>query len=805
MSAMPAQVLFDRTQRLNARLRAVKPEICLERARLVTESYKQTEGEPMILRRAKALHHVLNNMSVYILEDELIVGKQAGKHRAAPLFPETEAIYLEKEIDIFPQRHTDRLLISPEDRRELLEEILPYWKDKCTETLLMKRLPEHLRAAWLGDEHGIFHPEIHVRGSLGHIVPDFERILKEGFAAQMNKAKEKLAAISPYDPEAPSKRQFYEAVIITCDAVIDFARRYSEKAREMARAETRPQRRRELEKIAEVCAWVPANPARDFWEALQSYWFTLLICYIEQNGLAVSSGRFDQYMYPYYRKDIEEGRLTREEAQELLEACWVIHTEIMRAYDLACAKYFSGFAIAMDMDLGGVDKNGKDATNELSYMCLEADKKINNPQPNLSVRIHDACPDEFLLKAIEVVREAGGGMGGGKPAFYCDEVIVPLLVNDGVPLEKARNYVIVGCVEPASPGDTLGMTNACMSNLAKALELALNDGRCRLCGKQFGPRTGDPRKFKDFNEVLQAFEAQVAWYVSNMIETLNLIQNVHQEVYPLPYFSVVLGGCIEAGKDCTRGGARFNYTGPQGVGLADTADSLAAIKTLVFDEKRMTMAELLEALDRDFEGREDLRQILLNHAPKYGNDIDEVDLLARYVGHVYCREVKKGRDPRGGHYRPGLYAVSANVPLGLNVGALPSGRRARTPLADGGVSVKHGMDVNGPSAAMRSVAKIDHEEATNGTLLNQRYNPTALNTLEDRKKLADLIRTYFALGGLHVQFNCIDAGTLRKAKANPEEYRGLLVRVAGYSAFFVELDDSVQDDIINRTEYMEVR
>jgi formate C-acetyltransferase len=476
----------------------------------------------------------------------------------------------------------------------------------------------------------------------------------------------------------------------------------------------------------------------------------------------------------------------------------------MRAYDLACAKYFSGFAIALDLDLGGVDKYGKDATNELSYMCLEADKKINNPQPNFSVRIHDSCPDQFLLKSIEVVRDAGNRMGGGKPAFYCDEVIIPLLVNDGVPLERARNYAIVGCVEPVAPGATLGMTNAAMSNIAKALELALNNGKCRLCGKQFGPETGDPRRFKSFNQVLEAFEKQVEWYVANMIETLNFVQTIHQKVYPLPYFSTVLEGCIEAGKDCTQGGALFNYTGPQGVGLADTADSLAAIKTLVFEQKTMGMDQLLKALDRDFAGQEDLRQILITRAPKYGNDIDEVDSLARYVAHVYCREVKKGRDPRGGHYRPGLYAVSANVSLGLNVGALPSGRRAGTPLADGGVSVKHGMDINGPSAAMRSVAKLDHEEATNGTLLNQRYNPNALSSPEDVKKLADLIRTYFALGGLHVQFNCIDSNTLKKAKANPEEYRGLLVRVAGYSAFYVELDDSVQEDIINRTEFSEV-
>lgn len=805
MSTMQTKIIKDRTQRLNERLMVVKPEICLERARLVTESYKQTEGEPMISRRAKALHHILNNMSVYILDDELIVGKQAGKHRAAPLFPETEAIYLEGEIDIFPQRHTDNLQIIPEDRRELLEDILPYWKNICTETLIMKALPDHLKAGLYGDEHGIFHPEIHIRGALGHIVPDFKRILEEGVAEQKNKAKEKIEALSPYDPDTISKRQFYEAEIITCDSVIDFAHRYSEKAKEMAAKETNPQRKQELDKIAEVCAWVPANPARNFWEALQSYWFTILLCYVEQNGLAVSAGRFDQYMYPYYSMDISEGLITKEQAQELLESCWVIHTEIMRAYDLACAKYFSGFAIALDMDLGGVDKYGKDATNELSYMCLEADKKINNPQPNLSVRIHASCPEEFLLASIGVVREAGRGMGGGKPAFYCDEVITQLLLNDGVPLEKARDYVIVGCVEPASQGDTLGLTNASMSNIAKALELALNDGRCRLCGNQFGPKTGNPRDFKDFSQVQTAFEKQVEWYVGNMIETLNLIQTVHEEVYPLPYFSLVTGGCIESGKDVTQGGARFNYTGPQGVGLADTADSLAALKTLIFEEKRITMSELLDALDCDFEGQEALQQILINHAPKYGNDIDEVDLLARYVGHIYCREVKRGRDPRGGHYRPGLYAVSANVPLGLSVGALPSGRRAKAPLADGGLSVKHGMDVNGPTAAMSSVAKIDHQEATNGTLLNQRYNPSALNSIEDRRKLGDLIRTYFGLGGLHVQFNCIDSETLRKAKANPEEYRGLLVRVAGYSAYFVELDDSVQDDIISRTEYMEVR
>jgi len=769
--------------------------MCIERARLLTESYRHTEAKPVILRQAKAFYHVLSEMTVFILDDELIVGHQTSKHRGVPVYPETDSRYLREEIDLFPIRDQDRLIVLEKDKKELLNEILPFWENRNTGDLVFERTPDETKKVWL-HEHGIFHPELHVHGSYGHWIPDFKKILEEGMDHQIEVVTEKLRSLNPLDPLGLEKREFYESLLICCDAAILFANRYAQKAWELSKNESDLRRKKELELIATVCERVPAKPARTFHEALQAYWFTMLLCWISQSGTAISCGRFDQLMYPYFRRDIERGTITKDEAHELLEALWIKHTEIMRNYDCHCARYFAGWSVSVHMDVGGMDARGLDATNELTYMCMDAEEKVANTQPNFSLRVHDASPQDLLLRAIEVVRK----VHTGKPAFFNDDAIVPALLSDGVPLEGARDYGIIGCVEMVPQQGTCGITNAAMSNLAKALELALNDGKCRLCGQQYGPRTGDPRNFGTFAELLQAFEKQIAWYVAHMVQALNTIERVHSEICPQPFASLVTKGCVEKGQDFTRGGPVFNYTGPQGVGLADVADSLAAIRKFVFEEKTLSIEELLAVLDADFGENEPLRQVLLA-APKYGNDDDSVDDLARYVARVYCSEVSKYRNTRGGHYRPGMYAVSSNVPLGLNVGALPSGRKAKEPLADGGLSVKHGMDRHGPTAAVKSVAKVDHALSTNGTLLNQKFHPSALDSQEGREKLATLIRTYFALGGNHIQFNCIDADTLRDAKKHPEKYRSLVVRVAGYSAYFVDLDPGVQDDIIARTEF----
>jgi formate C-acetyltransferase len=574
---------------------------------------------------------------------------------------------------------------------------------------------------------------------------------------------------------------------------MDWAERYALEAERLAAGEEDPRWKRELEMIAEICRRVPAYPARDFREAVQSFWFTHLLLYIEQDGLAVSPGRFDQYMYSYYKKSIQENLMTDKEAQELLECLWIKFTEVMRAYDYECAKYYAGFSISENIVLGGQDREGRDATNALSYMCLDAEAHTKLSQPNLGVRIHRNTPEDFMMKAVEVASS-----GRTKPEFFSDDVGIPVLMSTGVSMDDARDYGISGCVE-AVPPHCNGMTNAAMSNIGKAFELAMNNGVCRLSGKQVGPETGDPKKYKSIEDVIEAFRVQVKFYVREMVTALNVIERTHAKIYPLPYFSLVIDDCLDRGIDVTAGGARYNFTGPQAVGLGDVADSLAAIKKLVFEEKKISMEELLEGLESNFDGKEVLRQRLITKAPKWGNDDDYVDDLACDVVTIYCEEVSQYRNTRGGVYRPGVYSVSANVPLGLHVGAMPNGKLSRAPLADG-VAPVHGCDLKGPTAIAKSVAKLDHEIITNGTILNMKFTPKLFEDDIGKKGLADLIRAYFNLGGWHIQFNIISIDTLRAAQKQPAKHKGLIIRVAGYSAFFVELDTAVQDDIIDRTE-----
>lgn len=792
VSTQKQESLFWRTQKLNEEILAVKPEFCVERARLVTESYKMTEAEPMIVRRAKSIAKVLRDMTIFIQKDQLIAGAQASKLRAAPLFPETEAEYLEREIDLFAKREQDRLIVPARIKQELLSDILPYWKNKTVKEIALAAMPEKTRkAAQL--EHQIFSVDIHLTGSIGHVLVDYDKVMSRGLLAMKADVASIMENLNLTDPAEFGKYDFYRAEIILCDAIIDWAHRYADKAEELAAGETDERWRKELTLIAKICRKVPAYPADGFREAVQSFWFTHLLLYIEQNGLAVSPGRFDQYMYPYYKRSVDSGEMTPEAAQELLECLWIKFTEVMRAYDYECAKYYAGFSISENIALGGTDREGKDATNELSYMCLEAEAHTRLSQPNLSVRVHNKMPEDFFMKAVEVASS-----GRTKPEFFNDVVGIMALQSIGVPLGDARDYGISGCVE-AVPPHCNGMTNAAMSNIAKALELALNDGRCRLSGEQVGPRTGNPLSFTSIEDVLRAFSVQVEAYVREMVAALQVIEKTHARVFPLPYFSLVMDDCVERGLDVTAGGARYNYTGPQAVGLGDVADSLTALKKLVFTDKTFSMEEIVNALNTDFEGNEVMRQHLRSKAAKWGNDDDYADDLAVEAVNIFCREVSKYKNTRGGVYRPGVYSVSANVPLGMHVGALPNGRKSRAPLADG-VAPVHGVDLTGPTAIVKSVAKLNHGIITNGTILNQKFTPKLLEGEEGRRGLANLIRTYFDLGGWHIQFNVVSAEVLREAQVNPEKHKGLIIRVAGYSAFFVELDTAVQNDIIDRTE-----
>lgn len=787
---------FWRTVKLNNELLLVNPEICTERAKIVTESYKQTEGQPMVIRRAKAVAEVLRNMTIFIQKDQLIVGNQASKLRAAPLFPETEAVYLEKEIDLFEKREQDKLIVSQDTKKELLQEILPYWKGKTIQEIALKAMPEKTKEL-ISLENQIFSVGIHLTGSIGHIIADYKKVLTKGFKGLKQEVIEKLESLDITAPDYGEKYNFCSAELILCNAVVDWAHRYSEEAKNLALKETDERWKKELENIAEICSRVPENPPTNFREAMQTFWFEHLVLYIEQNGLAVSVGRFDQYMYPFYKSSIEKGEITKDESQELLECLWIKFTEVMRAYDYEGARYYAGFSISENLVLGGMDSKGNDATNELSYMCLKAEADTKLSQPNLSVRLHDNTPEDFFREAVTV-----SSSGRSKPEFFNDGVAIPMLVDLGVPLEEARDYSISGCVE-AVPPHCNGMTNAAMSNIAKALELALNNGVCRLTEKQIGTKTGDPRKFNEVEQIFTAFREQVASYVREMVSALNIIEKTHAKYHPLPYFSLLMDDCLEKALDITAGGARYNYTGPQAVGFGDVANSIAAIKKLVFEEKKVSMDALIDALDNNFEGQEYLRQMLINKAPKWGNDEDYVDDIGRKVAQIYCEEVSKYKNTRGGVYRPGIYSVSANVPLGSHVAALPDGRKSKEPVADG-IAPQHGTDLKGPTALTRSAAKLDHLKIYNGTILNMKFTPKLMETKNGKNALKNLIKTYFDMGGWHIQFNVVDAETLRKAQQDPQKYKGLIIRVAGYSAFFVELDKGVQDDIIDRTEYTSV-
>lgn len=787
----------ERCEFLNNRMRSIKPGICTERANQITESYRMTEGEPYIIRRAKGLAYVLEHMTIFIDEEELIVGNHASKARYAPIFPEF-AIFDEKELDLMPVRKVDTLQITQEQKEHLLKDIFPYWKNISTGERAKHFFDEKVLEV-LDSPYRVFNPWSRTRSGHGHYLPGIKRILEKGFVQLEEDAKEYLGKLDYCDPDYAEKMQFYQAVLIVIEGIKKFQLRFAALAEEMAEAETNFRRKEELYLIASNCRQVPYYPPRDFFEAAQCFWFVILIDYCGQNGSATSGGRIDQLLRSFYEKDMEEGHLTREEAGEILESLWIKHSDIIKAGTFSSVKNNGGFSTANNIVLGGVDEEGNDAVTDFTYLCLEAEEHVFNSEPNTSIRVSEKNPDEFLERVIEILVKNEGG----KMPFFNDNAIINGLMMDGVTPKEAMDYAIVGCVEPTGSGNTMGSTNAGFFNIAKCFELALFDGVCQMSGMQMGPKTGKAENFTSLEEVIEAFKKQLEYFVSMLVNSLNCTERLIGEYGPHIYCSMLLDGCMESGRDCTRGGAKYNYIGVQGVGMVDVGDSLMAIKEMVFDKKMLTMQELLANLTNNFDGNELLRQRIINHVPKYGNDEEEVDSLVKMVGDMYCNAVKKNKTVRGGHFRPGLFCLSSNTPLGKQVIALPSGRLSGTPLADGGISPKHSMDKCGPTAAAKSVARVDHQNAINGVNYNLKFMPTILRTSEDRKKLVDLIRAYFSLGGMHIQFNILTKEKLLDAQANPDKHRNLVVRVAGYSAFFVELDKDIQDEIISRTMYGE--
>ena len=826
----------SRITRLVDHLYEKMPVIESARAKLLTESYKETEGQPMITRRAEAFAHILRHIPIIIRDEELIVGSSTIAPRGCQTYPEFSYQWLEDELDTVETRSADPFYIAEETKQEL-REVHKYWKGRTTSELATSYMaPEAIRAI----EHNIFTPGNYFYNGVGHVTVKYEEVLAIGYEGIMAKAQAELDKCQVGDEDYARRSHFLNAVILSCQAVIEYAQRYAALAEKLAAECDDPVRKEELHIIAMNCSRVPAKGANGFYEACQSFWFVQQLIQLESSGHSISPGRFDQYMYPYYKKDLDNGNITREFAQELMDCIWVKLNDLNKCRDAASAEGFAGYSLFQNLIAGGQNKDGEDVTNDLSIMSIQASVHVHLPQPSLSVRVWNGSPHEFLIKAAELTRT-----GIGLPAYYNDEVIIPSLQNRGLSLEDAREYNIIGCVEPQKAGKTDGWHDAAFFNMCRPLELVFSNGMDK--GELVGIQTGDVAGMTTFEEFYDAYKKQMEYCISLLVNADNAIDVAHAERCPLPFLSCMVDDCMKRGMSVQEGGAVYNFTGPQGFGIANMADSLYAVRQLVYKDKMISMEELKEALAWNYgkgmdaqtaadmtasvlkemerqgqvidektaasvlqavlnmkpteqqKARYEEIHHLIDQVPKFGNDIPEVDYFARDVAYTYTRPLQNYRNPRGGQYQAGLYPVSANVPLGGQTGATPDGRYAHTPVADG-VSPSAGKDVKGPTAAATSVSRLDHFIVSNGTLFNQQFHPSALAGREGLEKFVALIRSYFDQKGMHVQFNVVDRDTLLDAQKNPEKYKHLVVRVAGYSALFTTLSRSLQDDIIRRTE-----
>ncbi len=812
------------------------PEIEADRAILLTESYKQTEGEPIITRRAKAFRHILENIPITIRPDELIVGSATKAPRGCQVFPEYSFTWLEDEFDTVEHRTADPFYIS-EDTKKALHDAYGYWHGKTTSELATAYMTPQAKAAI---DHGMFTPGNYFYNGIGHVTVDYPKVLAIGYRGIIAEVKNELATLRPGDADYAKRQHFLDAVLISCEAAITYAGRYADLAAQTAKSTPDLVRRRELERIATICRHVPAFGAESFYEACQSFWFVQMLLQTESSGHSISPGRFDQYMYPYYKKDLDAGVLTREDAQELMDCVWVKLNDLNKVRDAASAEGFAGYSLFQNLIVGGQDQYGRDATNDLSFMAITATEHVFLPQPSFSVRVWNGSPHAFLIRAAELTRT-----GIGFPAYYNDEVIIPALQSRGLTLQDARDYNIIGCVEPQKAAKTDGWHDAAFFNMCRPLEMVFSQGMDK--GVQIGPQTPPVESMTSYEEFEDAYRTQMNYFIELLVNADNAIDLAHGERCPLPFQSCMVNDCIKRGKSLQEGGAIYNFTGPQGFGIANMADAMYAVKKLVFEQKKYTLGFWKEALQNNYGKEMDAsmaakltQQVALKLAAsgvtpgeseikliystireskatdaqkaayeallediasldKFGNDIDDVDDFAREIAYTYTRPLESYKNPRGGSFQAGLYPVSANVPLGAQTGATPDGRLAYTPVADG-VSPAAGRDVKGPTAAANSVSRLDHFIASNGTLFNMKFHPSALAGRSGLESFVALVRGYFDQKGSHMQFNVVSRETLRDAQKHPEKYKSLVVRVAGYSALFTTLSKGLQEDIINRTE-----
>lgn len=756
----------------------------IEQAKIITESYQAHENEPRILQRAYALAAALERIEIRIDAQELIVGNRTAGVRAGVVFPESGSSWVDREFETLPTRPQDTFNVNTEDIEYFRSVIKPYWEGKSLEDVL-------------ANEHG---PEFKAIGRVakinqtdhaqGHINPNCRTWLSQGPAGLKAEAEKKLQSCSD------DKRDFYQSVVVVMTAASDFMLRYAKLATQMAAND--PDNAEGLKLVAANCTALAERPAQSFHEALQSLWFLFVILQMESNASSFSPGRLDMVLEPYYRASAEQG-MTNDEALELLECLFLKFNQIVYMRNASSAKYFAGFPIGFNIAVGGQDRAGNNVENELSFLFLQAQEDLGLPQPNLSVRLWENTSDELLKKAVRVVSK-----GSGMPQFFNDKAVIPALEHLGVSEEDARDYAIVGCVELTTQGDNLGWSDAAMFNFNKALELTLTGGVDLITGEQYGPDFGDLASYTSFEELEAAFQKMVDYYQDRMVEACEWVEEGHIAYLPTAFLSAVIDDCMERGVDVTAGGAHYNLSGIQMIQAANLADSLAALKTVVFDEKRVTGAEMLEALKNNFEGYEVLRQRLLNKVPKYGNDVAWVDEMGCKWAEYFKKRLEQFTNFRGGPYHTGMYTVSAHVPMGENVGASPDGRLSQTPLADGGMSPVYGRDLEGPTAVLKSVSRLDSRLTSNGGLLNMKFLPSFFATEQGIDKFALFLRSFVDLEIPHIQFNVVRREDLLAAKENPEQYRSLTVRVAGYTAYFTELAGKLQDEIIARTSYADV-
>ncbi|MGN0711154.1 MAG: glycyl radical protein [Anaerovoracaceae bacterium] len=786
-------MLTERVQRMREKYFNSRPCITAEHLVLETEAYKKFAGEAIPIFRAKVVKYIMEHMTTLIMDDELIVGTPTNKYRGANLHPEFQSSsWYISDIDEFPIRATDPYDISPEDRETILE-TLKYWEGKAIEDIAADVLPKNIEEARQEDLISVGLRN----GVSGETTCDHEKILKVGLKGYIEECRSNIANTISGSREEQEKIDFWQACIIQCEGLIIYAHRMADEAERQAKVCTNPKRKQELLDIAANCRLVPENPPENFQQALQMVWFVHVYFHIEVCTTACGFGRFDQYMWPYYKKDvIDEKNITKEEALEMLECLYLKACEVYEVRDKWYAKSFAGYPMWEILVVGGQTPDGKDATNELSHLCLEAASDLQTTQPVLAVRVWEKTPESLIRKGVEMIQA-----GMANPGFFNDYAAMKMALGKGCTIEEARDWTIVGCIQPGpGNGTTDGSPDAGYVNAPKVLELVLHNGLDPRTGKQLGLKTGDPREFKNIEELIEAVKKQLL-YCYNMIRVgYNMMQPYHMLRTPVIFASMVTKGCVESGRSVQEGGAKYTTAGMFVTGAANLADSLVAIEECVYKDHDITMDELIKALDKNFEGEERLRQLLINKPPKFGNDNAHVDGVYRDMLKFIADNVQSWHDARGGYYSFSNLSQTVNISHGAVCGATPDGRLAGEAFCDN-ASPMMGRDIKGPTATVKSVASMDQANFHDGALFNLRFDPQGVKGEKGIQTIEGVINTFFKNGGEHIQINVVDDATLKKAQEKPENYKGLMVRVAGYMAYFTELDRAAQDSIIYRTTH----